>query len=445
MRNQIGRYSKYLRPLTLWYDLLVILTISYVIFPELVSSVYVVYVVFAWLITSWLTKFYEVFRFTKLIEIASKLVKQGVCFLVVLFAYTGFRNIEASTTNILWITVFSLTLIGGFKYVLFLVLKYFRRHFNGNNRKIIVIGNDTRTKELITFFTTKPEYGYHLIQHFENFDIQAISTFFNSSKGIDEVYLSLKNLNQEDLSAAIILSDDNFVTLKYIPTNKDLLTNPTKIQYYSYIPIIPEHKTPLEDSFNSLVKRIFDIVFSLFVIVFIMSWMFPLVALIIKLESKGPVLFKQKRNGLFYKEFECLKFRSMYVNNQADTLQVVKNDKRITTFGRFLRKSSIDEMPQFFNVLMGSMSVCGPRPHMLSLTQVYEKQVHRYKLRHFIKPGITGLAQTHGYRGEIISQEDIVNRVKYDIFYIENWSLMLDLKIIYLTIKNAINGEKKAY
>lgn len=445
MRNQIGRYSKYLRPLTLSYDLLVILTISYVIFPELVSSVYVVYVVFAWLITSWLTKFYEVFRFTKLIEIASKLLKQGTCFLIVLFAYTGFRNIEASTTNILWITVFSLTLIGGFKYVLFLVLKYFRRHFNGNNRKIIVIGNDTRTKELIIFFTTKPEYGYHLIQYFENFDIQAISTFFNSSKGIDEVYLSLKNLNQEDLSAAIILSDDNFVTLKYIPTNKDLLTNPTKIQYYSYIPIIPEHKTPLEDSFNSLVKRIFDIVFSLFVIVFIMSWMFPLVALIIKLESKGPVLFKQKRNGLFYKEFECLKFRSMYVNNQADTLQVVKNDKRITTFGRFLRKSSIDEMPQFFNVLMGSMSVCGPRPHMLSLTQVYEKQVHRYKLRHFIKPGITGLAQTHGYRGEIISQEDIVNRVKYDIFYIENWSLMLDLKIIYLTIKNAINGEKKAY
>src|SRR5690606_31315824 len=150
MRNQIGRYSKYLRPLTLSYDLLVILTISYVIFPELVSSVYVVYVVFAWLITSWLTKFYEVFRFTTLIEIASKLLKQGTCFLIVIFAYTGFRNVEASTTNILWITVFSLTLIGGFKYVLFVVLKDFRRQFKGNNRKIIVIGNDTRTKELIT-------------------------------------------------------------------------------------------------------------------------------------------------------------------------------------------------------------------------------------------------------------------------------------------------------
>lgn len=445
MRNQIGRYSKYLRPLTFSYDLLVILTISYVIFPELVSSVYVVYVVFAWLITSWLTKFYEVFRFTKLIEIASKLVKQGVCFIVVLFAYTGFRNIEVSTTNILWITVFSLTLIGGFKYVLFLVLKYFRRHFNGNNRKIIVIGNDTRTKELITFFTTKPEYGYHLIQHFENFDIQELNTFFQSNTRIDEVYLSLNNLKQEALSSAIIFSDDNFITLKYIPTNKDLLTNPTKIQYYSYIPIIPEHKTPLEDYFNSFVKRIFDIIFSLLVIILVMSWLLPLVAIIIKLESKGPVLFKQKRNGLFYKEFVCLKFRSMYVNTEADTLQVVKNDKRITPFGRFLRKSSIDEMPQFFNVLMGSMSVCGPRPHMLSLTQIYEKQVHRYKLRHFIKPGITGLAQTHGYRGEIISQEDIINRVKYDIFYIENWSLMLDLKIIYLTIKNAFKGEKKAY
>lgn len=445
MRNQIGRYSKYLRPLTLSYDLLVILTISYVIFPELVSSVYVVYVVFAWLITSWLTKFYEVFRFTKLIEIASKLLKQGTCFLIVLFAYTGFRNIKASTIDILLIALVAFTFICIFKYFLFLALKYFRRHFNGNNRRIIVIGNDSRTNELVTLFNTKAEYGYHLIKHFSQFDLQELNTFFQSNTRIDEVYLSLNNLKQEALSSAIIFSDDNFITLKYIPTNKDLLTNPTKIQYYSYIPIIPEHKTPLEDSFNSFVKRIFDIIFSLLVIILVMSWLLPLVAIIIKLESKGPVLFKQKRNGLFYKEFVCLKFRSMYVNTEADTLQVVKNDKRITPFGRFLRKSSIDEMPQFFNVLMGSMSVCGPRPHMLSLTQIYEKQVHRYKLRHFIKPGITGLAQTHGYRGEIISQEDIINRVKYDIFYIENWSLMLDLKIIYLTIKNAFKGEKKAY
>lgn len=445
MRNQIGRYSKYLRPLTFSYDLLVILTISYVIFPELVSSVYVVYVVFAWLITSWLTKFYEVFRFTKLIEIASKLLKQGTCFLIVLFAYTGFRNIKASTIDILLIALVAFTFICIFKYFLFLALKYFRRHFNGNNRRIIVIGNDSRTNELVTLFNTKAEYGYHLIKHFSQFDLQELNTFFQSNTRIDEVYLSLNNLKQEALSSAIIFSDDNFITLKYIPTNKDLLTNPTKIQYYSYIPIIPEHKTPLEDYFNSFVKRIFDIIFSLLVIILVMSWLLPLVAIIIKLESKGPVLFKQKRNGLFYKEFVCLKFRSMYVNTEADTLQVVKNDKRITPFGRFLRKSSIDEMPQFFNVLMGSMSVCGPRPHMLSLTQIYEKQVHRYKLRHFIKPGITGLAQTHGYRGEIISQEDIINRVKYDIFYIENWSLMLDLKIIYLTIKNAFKGEKKAY
>lgn len=445
MRNQIGRYSKYLRPLTFSYDLLVILTISYVIYPELVSLSYVIYVVISWLITTWLTKFYEVFRFTKLIEIASKLLKQGTCFLIVLFAYTGFRNIKASTIDILLIALVAFTFICIFKYFLFLALKYFRRHFNGNNRRIIVIGNDSRTNELVTLFNTKAEYGYHLIKHFSQFDLQELNTFFQSNTRIDEVYLSLNNLKQEALSSAIIFSDDNFITLKYIPTNKDLLTNPTKIQYYSYIPIIPEHKTPLEDSFNSFVKRIFDIIFSLLVIILVMSWLLPLVAIIIKLESKGPVLFKQKRNGLFYKEFVCLKFRSMYVNTEADTLQVVKNDKRITPFGRFLRKSSIDEMPQFFNVLMGSMSVCGPRPHMLSLTQIYEKQVHRYKLRHFIKPGITGLAQTHGYRGEIISQEDIINRVKYDIFYIENWSLMLDLKIIYLTIKNAFKGEKKAY
>src|SRR5690606_20167671 len=281
------------------------------------------------------------------------------CFLIVLFAYTGFRNIKASTIDILLIALVAFTFICIFKYFLFLALKYFRRHFNGNNRRIIVIRNDSSTNELVTLFNTKAEYGYHLIKHFSQFDLQELNTFFQSNTRIDEVYLSLNNLKQEALSSAIIFSDDNFITLKYIPTNKDLLTNPTKIQYYSYIPIIPEHKTPLEDYFNSFVKRIFDIIFSLLVIILVMSWLLPLVAIIIKLESKGPVLFKQKRNGLFYKEFVCLKFRSMYVNTEADTLQVVKNDKRITPFGRFLRKSSIDEMPQFFNVLMGSMSVCG--------------------------------------------------------------------------------------
>ena len=208
---------------------------------------------------------------------------------------------------------------------------------------------------------------------------------------------------------------------------------------------MPSRTIPLNDPLNLFIKRVFDVLFAAFVLVFIMSWLMPLVALLIKLESKGPIFFKQKRHGLDYEEFNCYKFRSMYVNEKADIEEATKNDLRITKIGAFLRKTSIDEMPQFLNVLIGNMSVVGPRPHMLNFTEKYANKVNKFNVRHFVKPGITGMAQTHGYRGEIEKDSDIINRIKYDIYYMENWSLLLDLKIIYLTIKNAINGEKKAY
>lgn len=444
MKNQIGRYSKYIRPITFLFDITVVIVMGYAVLRDIFTIYFVLYIALSWVITTWFTKFYEVYRFTKIIEISSKLLKQSICFTLIIFAYLGLKSLDVNQKATYVYLFTTLSIIGFMKFFIFLGLKYFRRHFAGNNRQVVVIGDDLRTEELIEFFNTKKEYGYHLIHHFKAVNIDDLQDFFLQHK-IDEIYLSLRNLNQKELKKVIHFTDNFFVNLKYIPTNKDLMTKANTVQYYGYIPIIPEYKTPLEDYFNRSIKRLFDIVFSLVVIVFILSWLYPIVALIIKLESKGPVIFKQKRNGLFYKEFDCYKFRSMVLNDQADTKQVVKNDKRITKFGRFLRRSSIDEMPQFFNVLIGNMSVCGPRPHMIKLTQEYEQQVHRYRLRHFIKPGITGMAQTHGYRGEITSHEDIINRVKYDIFYIENWSLLLDLKIIYLTIKNAIKGEQNAY
>ena len=168
-------------------------------------------------------------------------------------------------------------------------------------------------------------------------------------------------------------------------------------------------------------------------------------AIIISLESKGPVFFRQKRNGVDNEEFYCYKFRSMAPNNDADNHMATKNDMRITKVGRFIRKTSIDELPQFYNVLFGSMSVVGPRPHMVKHTSEYATKVNKYMVRHFVKPGITGLAQVRGYRGEIEKDEDILNRTKFDIFYIENWSLFLDLKIIVQTVLNAVSGEEKAY
>jgi putative colanic acid biosynthesis UDP-glucose lipid carrier transferase len=176
-----------------------------------------------------------------------------------------------------------------------------------------------------------------------------------------------------------------------------------------------------------------------------MSWLTPLVALLIKRESKGPVFFKQLRNGKNYKPFVCYKFRSMRMNDEADKKLVSANDDRITRIGKWLRKTSIDEMPQFFNVLKGDMSVVGPRPHMIAANEEYKKRVKRFMGRHYIKPGITGLAQVKGYRGDTSTDESLINRIKYDMYYIKNWSLFLDIKIIIQTVMNVfIKGDKNA-
>jgi putative colanic acid biosynthesis UDP-glucose lipid carrier transferase len=211
------------------------------------------------------------------------------------------------------------------------------------------------------------------------------------------------------------------------------------------VPVLEFRTIPLDDSINLVIKRIFDILFSIMVILFVMSWLTPILTLLIKIESKGPTFFMQLRNGYNYKSFSCIKFRSMIINDKADLIQVSKEDERITRIGRFMRKTSIDELPQFLNVLVGDMSVVGPRPHMLSHTDLYANKVDKFMVRHFVKPGITGLAQISGFRGEVESDKDIIGRVKFDIFYIENWSLFLDIKIIIKTIIRAIQGDEKAY
>ena len=176
-----------------------------------------------------------------------------------------------------------------------------------------------------------------------------------------------------------------------------------------------------------------------------MSWLLPILWVVVKIDSRGPFFFKQKRDGINGEQFYCYKIRSMRVNSISDQTSTVKNDFRITKIGYFLRKTSLDELPQFFNVLRGEMSVVGPRPHLPSLSIEYQKDVDDYLRRHIVKPGITGLAQVSGYRGEIKKKSDIKNRVRLDIFYIENWSFLLDVKIILMTIFNVFRGEENAY
>ena len=243
----------------------------------------------------------------------------------------------------------------------------------------------------------------------------------------------------------IDFADNNLKVLKFIPDNKEIYTKNLDFNYYGLIPILSLRKIPIDNPLNKFLKRLFDIILSLIVIVGILSWLTPILALFIKIESKGPVFFKQKRNGLDYKEFYCFKYRSMRPNPDAHLHQIRKGDPRVTNIGKLIRKTSIDELPQFINVLKGEMSVVGPRPHMVSHTHMYAEKIDKFMVRHFVKPGITGLAQVSGFRGEVEDDVFIANRVKYDIFYLENWSLLMDIKIVFQTVFNAVKGEDKAY
>ena len=211
------------------------------------------------------------------------------------------------------------------------------------------------------------------------------------------------------------------------------------------MPILNLRYEPLSKMENRILKRIFDIVLSGIFLITIFPFVFLIVGSIIKLTSPGPILFKQMRTGLNGVDFLCYKFRSMKVNDEADSKQATIDDPRKTRFGDFLRRSNIDELPQFINVFKGEMSIIGPRPHMLSHTETYARLIDKYMVRHFIKPGVTGWAQTHGFRGETRELSQMEERVKADIWYMEHWTILLDLYIIYKTIVNVVVGEKNAY
>jgi lipopolysaccharide/colanic/teichoic acid biosynthesis glycosyltransferase len=214
-----------------------------------------------------------------------------------------------------------------------------------------------------------------------------------------------------------------------------------KADYPGVLDVVPYHKfhlipidnrTPLEKRINSVFKRTFDLVIASLLLI-VVSWIFPVIALLIKLDSAGPVFFLQTRNRRNGNAFTCIKFRTMIVNNDADTLAATENDSRITRPGAFLRKHHLDELPQLLNVLLGHMSIIGPRPYMISDNEKYEKLIKNYSVRHKIKPGITGLAQVVDYVSPVAKIENMEQRVKKDVYYVYNWSPWLDVKIMVWT------------
>lgn len=269
---------------------------------------------------------------------------------------------------------------------------------------------------------------------------------FAAETGIKEIYVSLTPDKTGAIKSLINEAHKNCIRIKFIPDYSQIIGNHQSIRHSGDLQMINLTGTGPQDKISDrFVKRVFDIVFSSMVILFVLSWLYPLVAILIKLESPGPVLFKQGRSGKNNISFMCFKFRSMRVNSEAHLKQAIRNDSRVTKIGRFLRRTSLDEMPQFFNVLFGDMSVVGPRPHMLEHTAHYRELVNNYMIRHYIKPGITGWAQVNGYRGETQYLDLMENRIKHDIYYMENWSLYLDLKIIFRTVFHVVKGNMNAF
>lgn len=262
--------------------------------------------------------------------------------------------------------------------------------------------------------------------------------------GVEEVFVSVTPEKMNDLTDLILEGEKQCVRLKFVPDLTDLEPN-FKFEKMGNFTVLCARKEPLESIENRFKKRLFDIIVSSLVLIFICSWLYPILAILIKIQSPGPVFFKQLRTGRNNKPFWCYKLRSMRMNSECDQRQACLDDERVTPLGHFLRKTSLDEFPQFFNVFLGQMSIIGPRPHMLLHTREYRKTIDKYMVRQFLKPGISGWAQINGYRGETKEKRLIEKRVEYDIWYMENWSVMLDIKIMFFTVINIFKGEENAY
>lgn len=452
--QQTGRYSKYIRPISVALDVLVITILSLFFFRELNLNMvyYLLYQTFVWFFIAFIVRFYDVYRFTTPVEIISKLIRQAALFLLVVIAFFPFVKTAIFSGKAIAIFMScSFLIIILFKYFLFYYLKRYRIITQNNFRSAIIIGYTPEAIRLKEVFESRKDYGYRFEGYFsdkkQNSEIKGkVDDLkeFVLEKNIDEIYCSLNEISNETLKELVEFADDNKKQIKFIPDSKEIFSKNLKIDYYELFPVLSLQKTQLHNPTIKGVKRGFDILFSLFVIVFILSWMMPLIAILIKLESKGPIFFKQGRPGLDENEFYCYKFRSMHVNGTTEK-EASRNDPRVTKMGRFMRKTSLDELPQFFNVLLGDMSVVGPRPHLWSQNKSYASKIKKYMVRHYVKPGITGLAQVKGYRGEIETDDDMINRIKFDVFYIENWSIVMDIKIIIQTVINIFKGEEKAY
>lgn len=417
-----------------------------------------------WVLSNILVSSYQVNRLGTPQKIIANALRAGLIYAAFILFFLSIIDMKQGIfLNVEYVTTLFLTTLLPTTLLRCLMLQFYRfyRNLSFNHTKVVIIGCTEQGRRLHNFFANTPSLPHKFMGFFDKTapidpylaeaykgDLEQVKAYCLQND-IKEIYYTLPN-NKAYLAELAEFADKHFIYLGIVPdmSGMDFINNrriETQLYDDGKIPILSSRNVPLRLMINAHVKRAFDIVFSTVVLSILCVTVFPIIAIAIKLESPGPVFFSQLRPGKFNHLFWCYKFRTMKVQQDQGEKQATKNDSRITKVGAFLRKTSLDELPQFFNVLKGDMSVVGPRPNMISQLDYYSREIREYPLRHFITPGITGYAQVNGFRGETKEVYLMEKRVQYDLWYIENWTFLFDLKIIVRTVTNILKGEENAY
>lgn len=426
--------------------------------PDAAAPVYFHYLIYlnlTWIGLSWLSQVYSwasISTFEVFTKKTARLYLLWLCgVMIYLFFY---RQTDLSRFFIITsLGIFALCLLlNRFTYI---VIRDLSKNREQLSKRILIIGYNPTAKALvqklekgaynkIVGFVADPETVTELTPYpVVGRLTQTIS--LSEELKVNQIFSTVSPEQDKGIYTLMQRAEAKFIRFRIVPDLSFFIKRPVHVEFFEGLPMIALRREPLEDIGNRAKKRAVDVVISFFVVVFVLSWLIPLLGLLIYLESPGPVFFPQLRSGRNNKPFRCLKFRSMKVNNDTGVVQATKNDSRITKIGAFIRKTSLDEFPQFWNVLKGEMSLVGPRPHALQHTEEFSKIVDTYMIRQFLKPGITGWAQVNGFRGEIHGNEHIIGRVECDLWYSQYWNPWLDFRIMFLTVYNVFKGEENAY
>lgn len=452
------RYSRYFKTGFILLDVFVIATVFVYFFlrnnDHLLSEetseqniLSIILLIFYWILLSSRTKLYSVARNITYTLYLERFVTHIFIFIfgVMLLAKVSNNEFLKQDRFLLGLSLFFLLFI--IKSTLFFALKYIRT-LGLNYRNIMFLSSDSSSEILKNILTERKDYGFKIYDYPEEdrFNFEKLVAFWKKN-GIHTIYISteFKKYNKKQEAEVHGLAEGHKVRISLIPSVIENNFFQYDLEYTETQPILVRSKFPLDYLTNVALKRTFDLLFSFLILVFVCTWLFPIIAILIKLDGKGPVFFVQKRYGFHDEVFNCIKFRTMHINGECTTKTTEENDRRITKIGKFLRQTSLDEMPQFLNVLKGEMSVVGPRPHMLLVDDFYKLKIGRYSIRSLVRPGVTGMAQVNGLRGDTGNVDlKMQKRILADAFYVKNWTLSLDLVIILKTIFLVVGGDKNA-